>query len=142
MMLRRSLLLFIPLALPISLAAQCRTTASTVTQPFVPPSPYRATASPGGIWYGSSSLWTYIPREGFRTGDEDRLSAKLVYWRAGVDWFEEPRPTLTVVARRLDGLSPILRTRPAVAVKFPNDNTPSALAAMTGSLSLWLAAGK
>ena len=113
-------------------SAQCPVTAQTVTQPFVPPPPYRITAPPDGFWYGSEQLWTYVRREGFSISNEHHISAKLVYWRVGFDWERERDPHLVVVARRLDGPAPLIWSQHANAVRFPNGESPGNMAMMTG----------
>jgi hypothetical protein len=74
--------------------------------PFVPPKPYRDTPPPlyGGFWYGSDHLWTLLNADGTweMARDEDGLSDKSFWWRAGYDPRREQTPDLTLSARRLD----------------------------------------
>jgi len=101
-------------------------------QPYIPPAPYHATAHPHGFWYGSDSLWTYVRFDGFVTSSQDRISAKLVYWRVGFDWLQEPEPELAVGARRIDAAAEPVVAPKAYGVKFPDDETPGSMAMMTG----------
>lgn len=115
---------------PSSLPAQCA--ATTEKEAFVPPQPYRSSNSFKAFWFGTSVLWTSVAPEAFHIGDERRLSAKLVFWRVGFDWQQEPEPELAAVARRLDGPAPLVWAQRAHGIKLPNDNTPSGTAMMTG----------
>jgi hypothetical protein len=98
-MLRRYLFAAPLLVLGMSSAnGQCSATTSSASQPFVPPEPYRTVAY-RGFWFGSPSLWTAIKPGEYQVGTNQRLSAKLVYWKVGYDSRQEPNPDLQVVAR-------------------------------------------
>ncbi len=60
-----------------------------------------------GFWYGSTSLWTFVRLDGFRTAGHETIFAQIVYWRVGFDWHKEPDPTLMVEAKRLDVPAPL-----------------------------------
>ncbi|MEX1164599.1 MAG: hypothetical protein WEB03_13585 [Nitriliruptor sp.] len=65
---------------------------------FVPPAPYpEQPASDGGVWYGSSELWTVLDADG------DYLPRKSVWWS---EHFEggnrESEPEISVTWERLD----------------------------------------
>jgi hypothetical protein len=111
--------------------AQCVATASTLKSPFVPPPPYRAVwASPERVWYGSDALWTAIA-PAYRSIGKTPISVKVAYWRVGFDWLDEPRPDLTVVAKRLDGPAQIVSSERPSSGKLPGDDNPTGMAMVT-----------
>ncbi len=76
------------------------------TEPFVPPAPYSAQPPNGEFWYGSNDLWTALWPEGTwqqLPKSEEGYVNKLVWFREGYVWTEEPEPDLTLSARQLDG---------------------------------------
>jgi hypothetical protein len=73
-------------------------------RPFVPPPPYKSTVGIGEFLYGTPALWTLI-YPGWRVYSGGQ---KLPYFRQGYDWMKEPAPLLTVVARRLDSMAPLV----------------------------------
>jgi hypothetical protein len=87
-----------------------------VTQPpesaFTPPSPYSPSApGTGNFWYGTDLLWTVMPRDGTWSGlplNPDGYTQKVLWWRQGYSWTEDPTPQLTVTGRRLDAPAPPL----------------------------------
>ena len=77
--------------------------------PFKAPPPYSASAPwPRYFWYGTEQLWTVIPANG--TGSSVQ---KLLWWRQGYSWKDDPTPQLTVTGRRLDGPAPPLNAHEA-----------------------------
>ena len=81
-----------------------------VTQPqtpsFVPPEPYSETPPNGEFWYGSNDLWTALWPEGAWAQlpkDENGYVNKIIWFREGYVWTEEPEPELALSARQLDG---------------------------------------
>ena len=71
---------------------------------FVPPSPYDTLGVADTFWYGSSSLWTAIPRDSTWAGlpyNQHGYTQKVFWWREGYVWNEEPEPALTITAERL-----------------------------------------
>jgi hypothetical protein len=85
--------------------------------PFTPPSPYSPSApGTGAFWYGAESLWTVVPASGVWSGlphNDDGYTQKVLWWRAGYSWTEEPQPDLAVRGRRLDAPAPPLRVSAA-----------------------------
>lgn len=83
--------------------------------PFLPPAPY---PSDGGVWIGSSKLWTDVPRNGTWQGlphytpEDTRYRQKVFWWSEGYDWRTENPPNLTISGKRLDGAAPPLSTDP------------------------------
>lgn len=65
---------------------------------FVPPAPYpEQPASDGGVWYGSSELWTVLDADG------DYLPRKSVWWSEHFEGgHREPEPEISVTWERLD----------------------------------------
>jgi len=107
--------LFLALSLAISVGCLCTPLAADKYKqgcpftkpsehPFVPPPPYKSTAGIDEFLYGTPALWTII-HPGWRV---HRGGQKLPYFREGYDWMKEKGPRLTVVARRLDGNSPLV----------------------------------
>jgi hypothetical protein len=117
--------------LPACVCAQCPVT-TPAKLPFVPPPPYRTNMA-GGFYYGSESLWTWIPNDPlWWAGGE-----KVVYWRAGFDARKEPQPDLKIVARRLDAQAPLVWALRTSAVWFPENqvthfDAPEDMAMMSG----------
>ncbi len=82
--------------------------------PFTPPPPYPPTPPAlygDRFWYGTDSLWTWLPADGvWRGWHRDGAYAyadKSIWWRHGYDGRTEQRPELTVSGRRLDAPAPI-----------------------------------
>lgn len=92
-------------------------------RPFFPPEPLPAKVPyEGQFWYGTADLWTTLPENGVWSGlpkHETGYTQKLVFWRLGYDYREEPEPQLTVSGRRLDG-----DARPLVAYEATNGYLP------------------
>jgi hypothetical protein len=89
--------------------------------PFTPPASYGAPVE-NEFWYGSEELWTMLPNDGVWRDlplNEAGYTQKVVWWRQGYDWQEDPEPDLTVTGRRLDGEAP-----PLVASKATNGFHP------------------
>jgi hypothetical protein len=118
--------------LPLSAFAQCASTASTLKQPYVPPKPYPATAPGGMTWYGSDALWTILRDDVPVVHGNARISEKLVYFRVGFDWLQEPKPLLSVVAKRLDAPAPLLLAEPVSAAAVRPTDRPENMAMLTG----------
>jgi hypothetical protein len=124
-MIRLFLIAAAAFVLPVCASAQCPVTTAS-KPPFVPPAPYR-TMPEGGFWYGTESLWTWIPNDPqWWLGGE-----KIVYWRAGFDARKEHQPDLKVVARRLDAQAPLVWGMRTSGVWF-REGSPGDMAMMSG----------
>ena len=82
--------------------------------PFIPPSPYPAKTGPDHFWFGTEELWVNLPKDGTWRGlshyrpTDSAFRQKLMWWRKGYDWHEEPQPKLKVTGKRLDSPAPPL----------------------------------
>jgi Sel1 repeat len=90
-------------------------------QPFIPPSPYPKSPSPGGFWFGTDRLWIAPPSDGiWRLGPWNAIDPtfrqKMGWWRQGYDAHAEPNPKLKVTGKLLNGSFPL----PPVAVDVGN----------------------
>ncbi len=99
-------------------------TGCPVTKPpvskFVPPNVDRVTSSPDNFWYGTSKLWTDLPKDG-------RWNQKMVFWRnsffgkdiqnsmPGRSGLFDPTK-LRVTASLIGEKRPVAKLTPAVAV--------------------------
>lgn len=73
--------------------------------PFVPPKPYSERPPNGEFWYGSNDLWTALYPEGVWHSlpeSEEGYVNKIVWFREGYVWTEEPEPEIAMSARQLD----------------------------------------
>jgi len=73
---------------------------------FVPPAPYDTLNSFNDhFWFGTNLLWTLIPSNGawgaLPQGAEG-YTQKILWWRDGYVWDQEPEPNLIVIGERLD----------------------------------------
>ena len=91
----------------------CPTTASGTApeSQFALPAPFENLPQEAGhFWHGTQALWTRLSRDGHWRGlyraDLRAHRNKVFVWRPGYDPRIEPRPALSVMARRLDGDSP------------------------------------
>jgi hypothetical protein len=88
-----------------------------ITQPpspaFTPPAPYPPEAPyTNGFWYGTAALWTALPGHSVWAGlphNPDGYTQKVLWWRQGYSWMDEPTPALTVTGERVDAPAPPLR---------------------------------
>jgi hypothetical protein len=105
-----------PTAVPTLDREDCAVTQPPET-PFVAPAPYNPDPPWGGkFWYGTNRLWTALPREGVWSGlphNADGYGQKILWWREGYSWTEDPTPQLTVTGRRLDAPAPPLHAHEA-----------------------------
>jgi hypothetical protein len=94
------------------------TTAENVS--FKAPEPYSPTAPWEGLfWYGSEGLWTALHTNGVWSGLPDNptgYTQKIVWWREGYIWNQEPEPSLVVTGKRVDGEAPPFRVADANGV--------------------------
>lgn len=108
----------VSLTAPVTETSQAKNLASaspedcpvTVPQdpPFEPPPPYDRPGFEGQFWYGSSALWTAVPRNGTWQGlpyNPGGYTQKVFWWSEGYDREEEPVPALAVTAERIDALA-------------------------------------
>lgn len=99
-------------AFPALPPADCAVTRPPAP-PFIPPAPYPSTAPVARYaWYGTNALWTTIPKDGVWSDlphNPEGYTQKILWWREGYVWTEEPQPALTVIGRRLDGPAPELK---------------------------------
>jgi hypothetical protein len=79
--------------------------------PFTPPSPYSQNAPGNYFWYGTDFLWTAVPGNGVWSAlphNPAGYTQKVLWWRKGYSWTDEPEPQLSVTGRRLDAPAPPL----------------------------------
>jgi hypothetical protein len=99
----------------------CPLTQPSLT-PFVPPPP-NAPNAPYGFWYGTDALWTVVPSDGVWSSLPyygGTYSQKVLWWRQGYSWTEEPQPELSVTGQRLDASAPPLRASRATNAFAPD----------------------
>ena len=84
---------------------------------FIPPVPYDTLHSfSGNFWFGSNSLWTTIPANGIWGAlplNPEGYTQKILWWREGYVWDQEPEPNLVVTGERLDASAPPLNVSKA-----------------------------
>jgi hypothetical protein len=87
------------------------------TPAFTPPPPYsRYAPSANLFWYGTDSLWTVVPKTGVWSGLPNNpagYTQKVLWWRKGYSWTEEPEPKLVMTGRRLDATAASFQTSKA-----------------------------
>jgi hypothetical protein len=96
-------------------------TSCLVTVPqnpaFIPPAPYDTLHSfKDHFWFGSNSLWTIIPANGVWDAlplNPEGYTQKILWWREGYVWDQEPEPNLVVTGERLDASAPPLNVSKA-----------------------------
>jgi hypothetical protein len=92
-------------------------------QPFIPPEPYPPEPPGPSFWYGDESLWTALPVDGLWSDlphNPDGYTQKLLWWRVGYSWTEEPEPALQVTGHRLDDPTVSLLALPATNAFAPD----------------------
>ena len=76
---------------------------------FVPPAPYDSLNSfKDHFWFGSNALWTIVPSSGTWGSlplNPSGYTQKILWWRDGYVWDQEPEPNLIVTGERLDASS-------------------------------------
>jgi hypothetical protein len=84
---------------------------------FTPPAPYDTLHSfKDHFWFGSNSLWTIIPANGVWNAlplNPEGYTQKILWWREGYVWDQEPEPNLIVTGERLDASAPPLNVSKA-----------------------------
>ena len=93
-------------------ATNCPVTVPPVPS-FTPPAPYDTLNSfVDHFSFGSSSLWTTVPANGTWNGlphSSVGYTQKILWWREGYMWDQEPEPNLVVTGERLDeSASPLI----------------------------------
>ncbi len=100
-----------PNPLPALPPATCAVTRAP-SPAFLPPAPYPARPPAryvGQFWYGTADLWTMLGSDGTWRGLQlgaSGYSQKIFWWRQGYVPADEPKPALTVTAKRLDASAP------------------------------------
>lgn len=86
-----------------------RVAACPVTQPgdppYTPADGVARTLPEGMFWHGTDALWTMLPLDATWIDLPQTASGytqKLVWWREGYNFQDEPQPDLAVTGRRLD----------------------------------------
>ena len=102
---------------------------------FMPPAPYNTLSSfKDYFWFGSNSLWTIIPANGVWDAlplNSEGYTQKILWWREGYVWDQEPEPNLIVTGERLDASAP-----PLLASKATNAFASDIGSAMMVSVDL------
>jgi hypothetical protein len=92
-------------------SANCPITISQ-DPPFTAPTPYSPNSPfDTNFWYGSTSLWTNLPKDGIWYAlpqNPEGYTQRVFWWRDGYVWNEEPQPDLVVTGERLDAAAPPL----------------------------------
>ena len=105
----------VPEAEPAVEAPACPVTAAR--DAFVPPGPYPSrTPVPSDFWYGTSALWTLLPRDGTWRSlphDETGYTQKVFLWRPGYDGRAEQTPDVAITGTNRDGEAAPLRMEDA-----------------------------
>jgi hypothetical protein len=100
-----------PETVPHDPPANCPITISQ-DPPFTAPAPYSPNSPfDTNFWYGSTSLWTDLPKDGIWYAlpqNPEGYTQKVFWWRDGYIWNEEPQPDLVVTGERLDAAAPPL----------------------------------
>lgn len=113
--------------------------------PFIPPVPYSELAGEGYFWYGTSSLWAALPRDGVWSDlphDSHGYSQKISWWREGYVWDKEPVPPLIVSGRRLDAEAPPLEASQASGAYAPEFGSAMMVGGNIPAPGCWKVTGK
>lgn len=114
--------------------------------PFAAPKPNAPFAPWEGIfWYGSESLWTALPVSGGWSElphNPEGYTQKIMWWRKGYFWLDEPEPPLVVTGQRLDAPAPPLNVSRATNA-FAEDIQSAMLVGVDfPTLGCWEIAGR
>lgn len=104
-----------PVAMAANEPARCPVT-KPINPRFIPPSPFPALPPVDGFWYGTAALWTVLPSDGAWRDlphNPTGYTQKILWWREGYFWLNEPQPPLVVSGRRLDEMATPLAVSPA-----------------------------
>ena len=113
--------------------------------PFTPPAPYDALGLKDYFWYGSSSLWTELPADAVwysLPNDSEGYTQKVVWWRDGYVWDQEPEPKLIVTGERLDANAPPLNVSTANGVYASDIGSAMMVGMDIPTLGCWKITGK
>jgi hypothetical protein len=115
-------------------------------QPFTPSPPYSPSApGTGNFWYGTGLLWTVVPEDGTWSGlplNSDGYTQKVLWWREGYSWKDDPTPQLTVTGRRLDAPAPPLNVSRATNAFAEDIQSAMMVGVDFPTLGCWEIAGK
>ena len=113
--------------------------------PFIPPSPYPSEPPGAYFWYGDESLWTALPPHGIWSDlphNPTGYTQKLLWWRVGYVWTEEPKPALQVTGRRLDDPTVTLLALPATNAFAPDIQSAMLVGVDFPTLGCWEITGR
>jgi len=113
---------------------------------FVPPAPYDTLGSfKEHFWSGSSSLWTIIPANGTWNAlphSSAGYTQKILWWRDGYVWDQEPEPNLFVSGERIDESAPPLIVSKATNAYASDIGSAMMVGADFPTLGCWRITGK
>jgi hypothetical protein len=124
--------------------ASCPTTVPQ-NPPFMPPAPYNTLEFQGEFLFGSKNLWTAIPTDAIWYSlphNPNGYSQKVVWWRDGYVWTEEPEPALTVTGERLDAVAPPLNVSKATNAYASDIGSAMLVGIDLPTLGCWKITGK
>ncbi|MEP7137093.1 MAG: hypothetical protein ABI904_19365 [Chloroflexota bacterium] len=126
-------------------ATNCPVTALQVPA-FVPPAPYDGLNSfKDHFWFGSSFLWTNIPINGTWNAlphNPEGYTQKVLWWRDGYLWDQEPEPNLIVTGERLDESAPPLNVSHANGAYASDIGSAMMVGVDFPTLGCWKITGK
>lgn len=144
-----------PSATPAPEATASPSTISVPEQPcpvtlppaelFVPPEPYPPTPPGDYFWYGDESLWTALPPDGvwdYLPRNPTGYTQKLLWWRVGYVWTEEPKPDLHVTAHRFDDPSISFSEWPATNAYAPDIQSAMLVGVDFPTFGCWQVTGR
>ena len=126
-------------------ATNCPVTVLPVPA-FVPPAPYDALNSfVDHFWFGSSALWTIIPSNGVWNAlshNPQGYTQKILWWRDGYVWDQEPEPNLIVTGERVDESAPSLNVSRATNAYASDIGSAMMVGVDFPTLGCWKITGK
>jgi hypothetical protein len=112
---------------------------------FTPPAPYSDLGFEGQFWYGSSSLWTAVPKNGLWSGlphNPHGYTQKIFWWSDLFSWNDEPEPALVVFGERLDTEAPPLQVSRATNASAGDIGTAMLVGVDFPTLGCWKITGQ
>jgi len=113
---------------------------------FVPPAPYDSLNSFNDhFWFGANSLWTLIPLNGVWGAlphNPAGYTQKILWWRDGYVWDQEPEPNLIVTGERLDESAPALTVSKATNAYASDVGSAMMVGVDFPTLGCWKITGK